>query len=124
MSGIFLAGTIALIIWQSILISNFAGFVSYTGNNTTHTFLNGRDARARYFGYLNLIVFLPLLIFLTFYYTWMRSTLNRCTNVKLEDQKNILTRFFTLLMIAYAFRFIFCLGLGNYDYIVCQDIVR
>ena len=57
--------------------------------------------------YSNLVMLLPLLFCIIYFYLCMRNTLNQCTASKFGDQRTQINRFVSCLIIAYTTRFVY-----------------
>lgn len=53
------------------------------------------------------MVYLPMLLTVSYYYSCMLHTLNRCTHARLRAEKNRLTIFFSCFIVVLLLRFIY-----------------
>ena len=65
-----------------------------------------------------------MLLTVSYYYSCMLYTLNRCTHARLRDEKVKLTTFFSCFIVALFLRFIYSIFLGDYFNLVCQFGLR
>ena len=113
-SLLFFAASSTWLVWSSIQLKKWGPFDQES--DTTFDFPRKEQ---ELFGKVNYMMFFPMLLTVSYYYSCMLFTLNRCTHARLRAEKVKITIFFSCLIVALFLRFFYSIFLGKYYAIVC-----
>jgi len=71
------------------------------------------------YAWVNVSAFLPLTCLICYYYFCMRSTLNECASVVLNDSSKEMKKFFAFLLFGFVFKVLYSAFYGYYKDLIC-----